>query len=338
MHEFVDRGALESLVRSHSHDSGTYVVLSLLMLEIWLSSYLSRAVSGLVAAVRYAVVTPRAQRSGESRPTPRVARRQSVLRNVGSIVENGSTDETLRVASSLASANTGSTCVPIPGGTTSDRGAPIVRAIHEGVDVVGNGPEVIAVVDADVTFPAEYFEQLLMRFQDDERLGLASGTCFEEVRGEWRERHVTGDHVWGATRAYRREVIPIVMPLEPFMGWDGIDQIKANLAGWRTATFKDMPFFHHRPEGARDGTALSARINQGRASYYMGYRPTYLLLRSAFFALRRDRAAVGLVWGYALEAASQRPRCQDAGVRQYIRSQQSYGEWKRRLREARGRR
>ena len=128
------------------------------------------------------------------------------------------------------------------------------------------------------------------------------------------------------------------MPLEPFMGWDGIDQIKANLAGWRTATFKDMPFFHHRPEGARDGTPLSARINQGRASYYMGYRPTYLLLRSAFFALRRDRAAVGLVWGYALEAASQRPRCQDAGVRQYIRSQQSYGEWKRRLREARGRR
>ena len=49
VHELVDRGALESLVRSHSHDSGTYVVLSLLMLEIWLSSYLSRAVSGLVA-------------------------------------------------------------------------------------------------------------------------------------------------------------------------------------------------------------------------------------------------------------------------------------------------
>ena len=288
--------------------------------------------------MRYAVVTPAHNEAANLDRLHASLGAQSVPAERWVIVENGSTDETLRVASSLASREHWIDVRSIPGGTTSDRGAPIVRAIHEGVDVVGNGPEVIAVVDADVTFPAEYFEQLLMRFQDDERLGLASGTCFEEVRGEWRERHVTGDHVWGATRAYRREVIPIVMPLEPFMGWDGIDQIKANLAGWRTATFKDMPFFHHRPEGARDGTPLSARINQGRASYYMGYRPTYLLLRSAFFALRRDRAAVGLVWGYALEAASQRPRCQDAGVRQYIRSQQSYGEWKRRLREARGRR
>lgn len=288
--------------------------------------------------MRYAVVTPAHNEAANLDRLHASLGAQSVPAERWVIVENGSTDETLRVASSLASREHWIEVRSIPGGTTSDRGAPIVRAIHEGVDVVGNGPEVIAVVDADVTFPAEYFEQLLMRFQDDERLGLASGTCFEEVRGEWRERHVTGDHVWGATRAYRREVIPIVMPLEPFMGWDGIDQIKANLAGWRTATFKDMPFFHHRPEGARDGTPLSARINQGRASYYMGYRPTYLLLRSAFFALRRDRAAVGLVWGYALEAASQRPRCQDAGVRQYIRSQQSYGEWKRRLREARGRR
>lgn len=288
--------------------------------------------------MRYAVVTPAHNEAANLDRLHASLGAQSVPAERWVIVENGSTDETLRVASSLASREHWIEVRSIPGGTTLDRGAPIVRAIHEGVDVVGNGPEVIAVVDADVTFPAEYFEQLLMRFQDDERLGLASGTCFEEVRGEWRERHVTGDHVWGATRAYRREVIPIVMPLEPFMGWDGIDQIKANLAGWRTATFKDMPFFHHRPEGARDGTPLSARINQGRASYYMGYRPTYLLLRSAFFALRRDRAAVGLVWGYALEAASQRPRCQDAGVRQYIRSQQSYGEWKRRLREARGRR
>jgi asparagine synthase (glutamine-hydrolysing) len=48
--ELVDRRALESLVRSHSHDSGTYVVLSLLMLEIWLRTYLPRAVESYAAA------------------------------------------------------------------------------------------------------------------------------------------------------------------------------------------------------------------------------------------------------------------------------------------------
>jgi glycosyltransferase involved in cell wall biosynthesis len=288
--------------------------------------------------VRYAVVTPAHNEAANLERLHASLGAQSHPAERWVIVENGSTDETLRVASSLASREDWIDVRSIPGSATSDRGAPIVRAIHEGVDVVGDGPDVIAVVDADVTFPVDYFEQLLARFEDDERLGLASGTCYEEDRGEWRERHVTGDHVWGATRAYRREVIPVVMPLEPCMGWDGIDQIKANLAGWRTATFKDLPFFHHRPEGARDGAGFHARVNQGRASYYMGYRPTYLLLRSAFFALKRDRAALGLVWGYALEVASHRPRCEDAGVRRHVRSQQSFGEWRRRLREARGHR
>ena len=50
VHDLVDRRALESLVRGHTHDSGTYVVLSLLMLEIWLSTFLPRAVTGLVSA------------------------------------------------------------------------------------------------------------------------------------------------------------------------------------------------------------------------------------------------------------------------------------------------
>ncbi len=50
VHDLVDRRALESLVRGHTHDSGTYVVLSLLMLEIWLSAFLPRAVTGLVSA------------------------------------------------------------------------------------------------------------------------------------------------------------------------------------------------------------------------------------------------------------------------------------------------
>lgn len=49
INELVNRAELEALVRRQSHDSGTYVVLALLMLEIWLSTFLPRAVSGLVA-------------------------------------------------------------------------------------------------------------------------------------------------------------------------------------------------------------------------------------------------------------------------------------------------
>ena len=90
-------------------------------------------------------------------------------------------------------------------------------------------------------------------------------------------------------------------------------------------------------EGARDGALFTARVNQGRASYYMGYRLSYLLLR-ALFALRQGPSALGLVLGYSLEAASRTPRCADPAVRQFVHAQQSAGMWPRRLREARGQR
>jgi hypothetical protein len=178
---------------------------------------------------------------------------------------------------------------------------------------------------------------LTARFRDDATLGIASGTCYEQDAGVWKERHVTGDHVWGAARAYRKEVLPVVTPLEQRMGWDGIDQIKANIAGWRTATFKDLPFYHHRPEGLRDGGSFRARVNQGRASYYMGYRPSYLVLRS-LFAVGRDPAALGLIWGFASETSTGGPRCPDPAVREFVRSQQSLRTWRRRFGEARGHR
>ncbi len=256
------------------------------------------------------------------------------------IVENGSTDGTLEVATKLQEAHPWIDVRSRPSSGPADRGAPIVHAIHEGIDTLDRDDvafDVVVVVDGDVTFPTDYFETLVSRFEEDARLGMASGTCYEQVHGVWQERHVTGDHVWGASRAYRREVLPIVMPLEPRMGWDGIDQIKANVAGWRTATFKDLPFYHHRPEGSRDGTGLKARINQGRASHYMGYRLSYLLLRT-LFALRKDPSAPGLLVGYSLEAAARRGRCPDPGVRRYVRTQQSATVWRRRLSEARGRR
>ena len=253
------------------------------------------------------------------------------------VVDNGSEDSTPEVLASLAAVHPFLHVVDVDAGGRMARGGHVVRAFETALPTLDPLPGVVVKVDADVTFPDDHFAQLLSRFSEDPRLAIASGTCYETVDGQWRERHVTGDHVWGAARAYRREAMSAVMPLEPRMGWDGVDEIKASIAGWHTATFKDLPFFHHRPEGVRDGDAFRARVNQGRASYYMGYRPSYLVLRS-LFAARRELSAVGIVWGYTLEAASRGPRCPDVEVRRYLRLEQSPRKWRQRLQEARGKR
>ena len=148
---------------------------------------------------------------------------------------------------------------------------------------------------------------------------------------------MTGTTVWGASRAYRWGCLQELLPLEERIAWDGIDEFKANSRGWRTTTFEELPFRHHRREGERDGSAWRARRNQGEAAHYLGYRGWYLVLR-ALWHTRREPAALGMIWGYAVAAARGEPRSADPEARAYLRSQQSPRNLRLRALEAAGRR
>ena len=168
-------------------------------------------------------------------------------------------------------------------------------------------------------------------------LGIASGSAFELQEGEWRQRHVTGSTVWGASRAFRWPCLQEILPFEERVAWDGIDEFKANARGWRTQTFEDLEFKHHRREGERDGSTWQARSNQGHAAYYVGYRPWYLVLRALFNA-RHEPAALGMIAGYASAVVRREPRSGDADARAYLRRQQSVRSLRLRSLEATGRR
>ncbi len=108
------------------------------------------------------------------------------------------------------------------------------------------------------------------------------------------------------------------------MGWDGLDELRVQLRGLRTQTFVDLPFRHHRREGGRELTSLHQGEALGRASWYMGYRPSYLALR-ALYRARREPAALAMLWGYAAAAARRAPRCPDSGVVSALRERQRLG-------------
>ena len=196
--------------------------------------------------------------------------------------------------------------------------------------------DVIVKLDADVRFKPDYFERLLAAFEADPALGLASGTCYDSADGEWRERYVTGDHVWGAARGYRWACLEQVLPLEERMAWDGIDRLKAATFGWKTRTLRELPFFHQRPEATRDPTSRGAWAAQGQAAYYMGYRFSYLVLRTLYRALRQ-RAALMILWGYVAAAWRREQRIDDEPLRAHLRREQSMARLPIRIREALGR-
>jgi hypothetical protein len=274
-------------------------------------------------SLSYAVVTPARD---ESESLARLARslvRQTIPPEAWVIVDNGSTDATRKRVDELATEHPWIRVLSIPGESSPTRGAPIVRAFHAGLATLDHVPDVVVKLDADLSMGPDYFARLLAAFASDPSLGIASGSAYELDGRAWRQIVTTRTSVWGAARAYRRECLEDVTPLEEHMGWDGIDELKARMRGWNTKTLLDLPFQHHRREGERDGArGIRGWAARGRAAHYMGYRPWYLILRSLYHATG-DPAAIAMVWGYTAAAAVRGPVCSDMEVRRFLRSEQT---------------
>src|SRR5262249_21760011 len=145
---------------------------------------------------------------------------QTVTPRMWMVVDDASGDQSADVVRSLARDHPWIRLTSSEG-TSLARGAPIVRAFHKALAEVEPLPDVIVKLDADISMPRDHFERLLEQFARDKRLGIAGGAGYEEQPdGEWRQRHGTGPSVWGACRAYRRECLLEILPLEEHMGWD----------------------------------------------------------------------------------------------------------------------
>jgi biofilm PGA synthesis N-glycosyltransferase PgaC len=281
----------------------------------------------------YAIVTPvRDEISNLERLAPCLTE-QTRKPAAWIVVDDGSSDGTDELVRSLNRAHDWIR-LEAAGGDALARGGPIVRAFHAGLRALRPVPDVVVKLDADISMGPDHFERLLAEFERDRHLGIAGGIGYErQADGVWRQRHGTGAGVWGACRAYRRECLDDILPLEEHMGWDTLDLVKAKVRGWKTEVFFELAFRHHRVEGERDGRRLRTTTIQGEAAHFMGYRLSYLAVRTAYRALR-DPAAIGLLIGYARALIARRPRCTDADVRAYVRGQQSLRKLPVRAREA----
>ena len=286
--------------------------------------------------MKYSAVTPVRDESGN---LPRLAESlaaQTIRPTRWLIIDTGSTDDTVGLATRLAEQHPWIAFQEGRAAVGADRGWPVVRAVQDGFGVLlAQHPDVVAKLDADVSFGPDFFERVLQQFDDDPALGIAGGVCHELHGDVWRPRPVTAEaHVWGATRAYRRECLADVLPLEPRLGFEAVDELKAALAGWSTRTILDVPFFHHRREGERDGARWRAWAAEGDLAHYMTYRPSWVFLRTVN-RMRLDPSAAAVLFGYVRAFARRKPRCGDDGVRRLLREQQRARHLRARLREAR---
>ena len=131
-------------------------------------------------------------------------------------------------------------------------------------------------------------------------------------------------HVRGATKIYRRAAWEAIGGLLPSPGWDTLDELKANMLGWKSYSFKELPVCQLKPTGSADG-AWRNWFKNGRANYVTGYHPAFMMAKCVkrAFAPPFLVGAAGLACGYFNGYLDKQVgRVNDAALIRYIRNQQ----------------
>jgi poly-beta-1,6-N-acetyl-D-glucosamine synthase len=168
-------------------------------------------------------------------------------------------------------------------------------------------------LDADLELDPRLFEALEAAFVADPQLGIAGArlSSRDAPEGMLLPERCPPQHVRGATKFYRRACLEQIMPLQPILGWDTIDEIAARRRGWRTESLPaaGAHAVHLRPTGSSDGL-LRAQHRWGACAYGIGQHPLWVVL-SAVRRLRERPRLVGsaaFLAGYAGAGLRRRPR------------------------------
>ncbi len=197
------------------------------------------------------------------------------------IVNDGSTDETGRIAEVAARQHRFIRVLNLPTNTRRSTGSK-VRAIRAGlVELEGLDYDCIGNLDADVTMESRYFRELLSRMGQDERLGICGGKIWEMHNGRFRLLKTARDSVAGAVQLFRRECFEQIGGYAEIRDGfeDAAAEISARMMGWATRSFEDLPVRHHRRVGLAGRTIWEAKLAAGINEYRVGYSYLFHLAR-----------------------------------------------------------
>jgi poly-beta-1,6-N-acetyl-D-glucosamine synthase len=265
------------------------------------------------ADFQYLLVTPARNEEAFLELTIQSVLKQTVRPARWLIVSDGSTDRTDEIVSRYARQHDWIELFRMPERDTRDFGGK-ARSFNTGYARIKHlAHDVIASLDADITFDPDYFKFLLGKFSADPQLGLA-GTPFSEGGETYDYRFSSADHVSGACQVFRRECLEAIGGYVQSKG-GGIDVIAvltARMKGWHTHTFTEKHCDHHRPMGSANyRSKIMANYQLGQRGYALGFHPVWQVFRSIYQMTRKPYVTAGaaLFVGYfcAMVRGMERP-------------------------------
>jgi len=273
----------------------------------------------------YVLVTPVRDEEATIGKTIDSVIRQTLLPAEWVIVSDGSTDRTDEIIREAAAQHPWIRLLPLqarPGRSF----AAVVHNTEAGIRHLECGNYAyLGLLDSDVTFQTDYFEQLIGRFEAEPALGLAGGVVIDV--GLPRDRFPRNRRdVPGAVQFFRRECFERIGGLIPIPegGWDGMTCAMARMHGYQTRLFTDLVVDHLKPRNIHEGGAVRRKWQLGVRDYAAGYHPLFEAVKCLSRVTDPPFLVGSAAWlvGYFGSAIRRLPRVVPAEVVNHIQREQ----------------
>ena len=206
-------------------------------------------------------------------------------------------------------------------------GAGPVEAFNDGLSFYDlDDYDFVCKLDGDLEFGSDYFERLVQKFNEDTKLGTASGKCWDKHGSRWVMLRTNDEFSMGACKFYRTACFQDIGGFVRGIMWDGIDCHRCRMMGWKARSFhdEDLRLFELRPMGSSDKTVLHGRLRWGRGQYFMGTHPLYALGIGTYRMFERPFVVGGacILLGYLSALIRRIHRYDDLEFRKYLRTWQ----------------
>ncbi|MBB4119965.1 glycosyltransferase involved in cell wall biosynthesis [Mesonia hippocampi] len=237
------------------------------------------------------------------------------------IVNDNSTDNTEEIAKSFSEkypfidfVNKQSSPLHLPG-------SKVIEAFNYGLSNLDDNYDILCKFDADLIFPENYLETLSIYYKQDDSYGMIAGFCYIKKDENWVLENLTDkEHIRGALKSYRKACFNAINGLEPAMGWDTADELKAMYFGWKIKTLPNLHVKHLRPTGATYNK--KAKYKQGEAFYRLRYGFLITFLAAVKLAVKKGNFLLikDYLLGYFKAKQNKMPRLVSSKQGKWIRA------------------